>query len=73
MLLTRRGDKRILWRMAKTKLKTYAVTLQITGSMFIEVEAEDENDAVSKAVDDVTIDNLEGWEPTPAGADVNEV
>ncbi len=45
-------------------MKTYQVTLEIKGQMFLEVEADDEDGAISAATEACTIDHLESWEPT---------
>lgn len=44
-------------------MKTYGVTLPVTGILYVEVEAENENDAIDKAMEaDVTIDDIQEWE-----------
>ena len=43
-------------------MKTYQVKVKIIGEATIEVEADDENDAVSKAKDAITSDNFDYWE-----------
>ena len=40
----------------------YEVTLPITGIMFLTVEAESEEDAISKAQDEAVLSCLEEWE-----------
>ena len=44
--------------------KQFGVTLPLTGYIYLEVEAEDEQDAIEKAMssDQVKIDNIEEWE-----------
>lgn len=46
-------------------MKTYTVGIPITGVIYLTLEAEDEQDAIAKAMesDDLTLDNLEEWEP----------
>lgn len=43
-------------------MKTYSVVIPIAGHAFLDVEAESEEDAIDKAIDEVTIDNIEQWE-----------
>ncbi len=43
-------------------MKTYGVTVPFTGSMYIEVEAESEEAAITSAINEVTSDHIEGWE-----------
>jgi nicotinate-nucleotide pyrophosphorylase len=45
-------------------MKTYGVSLPISGTVYIEVEAEDEDDAIEKALisDQCVLDNIETWE-----------
>ncbi len=42
-------------------MKTYAVTVPFTGTMFIEVQAENEDDAIETALSEVTSEHIEGW------------
>lgn len=43
-------------------MKTYQVTLPIAGHAFVDVEAESEEDAIAKAHDEVTRDDIGEWE-----------
>jgi len=43
-------------------MKTYLVTVPVAGHATIEVEAESEDQAIEKAIDEVNIDHLESWE-----------
>ncbi len=44
-------------------MKTYGVTLPITGTVYVEVEAESEDDAIEKALEsEVDSDDIESWE-----------
>jgi hypothetical protein len=43
-------------------MATYCVTLPVTGFCVVEVEAENADDAINKAMDNVTNDDLETWE-----------
>ena len=45
-------------------MKTYGIDVSITGKMYIEVEALDEDSAIEKAIEGVEIRHLESWEPT---------
>lgn len=42
--------------------KTYSVTLPVSGTAVVEVEADSEEDAIDKALDSVTNKDLETWE-----------
>ena len=44
--------------------KTWGVTLPLTGKLYVEVEAEDEEAAIEAALasNDVIIENIEEWE-----------
>lgn len=42
-------------------MKTYEVTIPIAGHAFLTVEAESEEEAISMAIDEATIDNVEEW------------
>jgi uncharacterized protein (UPF0297 family) len=42
-------------------MKTYVVTVPFTGTMYIEVEAESEEAAIQEAIQNVTSENIEGW------------
>ena len=44
-------------------MKTWSVTIPITGLAYLEVEAETEDEAIDIAMDSVTIDEVETWEP----------
>ncbi len=46
-------------------MKTYSVTLPVSGVIHTEVEAESEDDAIEKALadPDITIDDIAEWEP----------
>ncbi len=46
------------------KLKTFAVTIPITGIAHLEIEAEDEDSAIELAIDKVTLDDVDEWEAT---------
>jgi hypothetical protein len=41
----------------------YSVTVPFAGHMVIEVEAESEEAAIEKAIEEVTSEHIEGWEP----------
>lgn len=44
-------------------MATYGVSLPITGSVYVEVEANSEEEAIEKALEsEVTSDDIEGWE-----------
>ncbi len=43
-------------------MKTYEVTLPIVGIAFLTVEAESEEDAISKAIDEVSMEHIEEWD-----------
>lgn len=43
-------------------MKNYQVTVPITGIAFISVQAESEQEAIQKAMDNVTINEVESWE-----------
>lgn len=43
-------------------MKTYTVTLPIAGHAYVTVEAEDEKQAIEKALEEVTIENIEDWQ-----------
>jgi hypothetical protein len=45
-------------------VRTYGVTIPITGKAYLEVEAEDEEAAIDEALNTLTIDDFEDWEPT---------
>lgn len=42
--------------------RTWGVTMPIAGHCYVEVEAETEEEAIEKAFDSVTNENLESWE-----------
>lgn len=42
-------------------MATWAVAIPITGRACTEVEAETEAEAISKAIDEITIDDIEEW------------
>lgn len=42
---------------------TYQVTIPFAGHMVIEIEAESKEAALEKALEEVTADNIETWEP----------
>ena len=44
-------------------MKTFEVVIPIAGHAYITVDAESEDDAISKAMSEVTIDHIEEWEP----------
>lgn len=46
-------------------MKLYTVKVPIVGACYVEVEAENESEAIEKAMDseDLTLDNIEEWEP----------
>lgn len=43
-------------------MKTYNITLPITGIIYKTVEAESEEKAIALAIDESTIDDIEEWE-----------
>ena len=43
-------------------MKTFSVTLPISGTAYVEVEAENEDDAIDAALNAVTNDDIETWE-----------
>ncbi len=43
-------------------MKTYSVLIPIAGHCFVEVEAESEEQAKSKAFEKISLDNIEDWE-----------
>lgn len=43
--------------------RTYQVTVPFAGHMVIEVDADTEAAAIEKALEEVTSDHIEGWEP----------
>ena len=44
-------------------MKTYGVSIPITGTVYIEVTAKTEEDAIDKAfMSDLTLDNVESWD-----------
>lgn len=43
-------------------MKTYEVTLPIAGHAYLTVEAETKEEALQKAFEMVTMDNIESWE-----------
>ena len=45
--------------------KSFRVTIPITGRIVVEIEADDEEDAIEKAMDgeEFTIDDITDWEP----------
>ncbi len=44
-------------------MPTYYVTIPIAGHAYIYVEADNEDAALEKGMEDITIDNIETWEP----------
>jgi hypothetical protein len=44
------------------EMKSWSVTLPVAGHAYVTVEAETEEEAIEKAFNNVTIDNLESWE-----------
>lgn len=44
-------------------LKEYYVIIPVAGHAYLSVEAESESHAIDKALEVVTIDNVETWEP----------
>lgn len=48
---------------AASKLRTYSVAIPITGVVYTEVDAENKEDAIRKALEseDVSLDNVEDW------------
>lgn len=44
-------------------MRIYSVTLPITGVAYVDVEAESEEEAILKAFDECTIENIDLWEP----------
>lgn len=53
-------------------MKTYQVTLRMSGTLCLQVEADSEADAVTVARQQCTLDDVENWEETNAGAEVEE-
>lgn len=43
-------------------MKTYEVTLPITGIAYLTIEADSEDEAIEAAMSAVTVENLETWE-----------
>jgi hypothetical protein len=43
-------------------VKKYAVTIPFAGHLFLEVEANDERDAIERAMNEVSSDHIESWE-----------
>ena len=43
-------------------MKTYSVTIPIAGHAIVEVEADDEEAAIEKALEEVTLNNVDEWE-----------
>jgi len=43
-------------------MKTYTVKVPIVGVAYIDVEAENEEDAITKAIDEIEYDHVEEWE-----------
>lgn len=44
-------------------MKEYLVTIPITGVAVITVQADTEEEAIAIGIDNVTLDNIEGWKP----------
>lgn len=44
-------------------MRVYAVTIPIAGHAFMEVEANNEEEAIEIAMDSVSIGDVENWEP----------
>ncbi len=44
-------------------MKSYEVTIPIAGHAFITVDAVSAEDAIKKALEEVTIDDIHEWEP----------
>ncbi|MCP3681275.1 MAG: hypothetical protein GY861_01165 [bacterium] len=44
-------------------MKTYGVMIPIAGHCFVEVEAESEEQAKSKAFEKISLDDIDDWEP----------
>ncbi len=44
-------------------MKTWSVTLPISGHAYLEVEAETEEEAIDAAMNACSIDEVETWEP----------
>lgn len=44
-------------------MRIYSVTVPIAGHAIVEVEADSEEEAIEKAIGEVTREHLEGWEP----------
>ena len=53
---------RRLFRSLIVAMKEYNVVLPIAGHAYVTVEAESSEDAIEKAMEIVTIDNVEEWE-----------
>ena len=43
-------------------MKTYSVTLPIAGHAHLDVEAESEDEAIQKALEQVTLGDVDNWE-----------
>lgn len=43
-------------------MKTYEVTIPIAGHAFLTIEASSEREAIEKAMDEVTLKDVENWE-----------
>lgn len=46
-------------------MRVFSVTLPIAGHAYVTVEAENEDQAIDKAMEEVTIDDIETWEAVP--------
>lgn len=44
-------------------MRVFSITIPIAGHAFMEVEAENEAAAIEKALETVTMDNIDMWEP----------
>lgn len=54
-------------------MPTYGVKLKMIGTIYIEVEADDEDSALDKAVADAMFEHVEDWDVTKKDADVEEL
>jgi len=43
-------------------MKTWVVTVPIAGHAYVTIEAESEEDAINKAIDTVTLQDVEEWQ-----------
>jgi hypothetical protein len=48
-------------KMSESKPKTWEVTVPIAGHAYVEVEAETEEEAIEKAINNIQIDDIQEW------------